>query len=123
MCLFIASEETRNVSVTVTAENGSSKTYNIAVTRGKDPNKKLFKDNYLTSITPSIGILSPVFNKEKTNYVIYLPYEVDSITFNVTLSDTKYGILTTDIPKTLMPGVSNVFKYTVKLKMKIMHGI
>lgn len=110
----IASEETRNVSVTVTAENGSSKTYNIAVTRGKDPNKKLSKDNYLTSITPSIGILSPVFNKEKTNYVIYLPYEVDSITFNVTLSDTKYGILTTDIPKTLMPGVSNVFKYTVK---------
>ena len=110
----IASEETRNVSVTVTAENGSSKTYNIAVTRGKDPNKKLSKDNYLTSITPSIGILSPVFDKEKTNYVIYLPYEVDSITFNVTLSDTKYGILTTDIPKTLMPGVSNVFKYTVK---------
>lgn len=110
----IAPEETRNVSVTVTAENGSQKTYNIAVTRGKDPNKKLSTDNYLTSITPSIGILSPVFDKEKTNYVIYLPYEVDSITFNVTVSDTKYGVLTSDIPSTLMPGISNVFKYTVK---------
>ena len=110
----IAPEETRNVSVTVTAENGSQKTYNIAVTRGKDPNKKLSKDNYLSNLTPSIGILSPVFDKEKTNYVIYLPYEVDSITFNVTVSDTKYGVLTQDIPSTLMPGISNVFKYTVK---------
>ena len=109
----LISEETRNVSVTVTAENGSSKTYTIAVTRGKDPNKPLSNDNNLTSLTPSIGILSPVFDKEKTNYVIYLPYEVDSISFNTTLSDTKYGTMTTDGPDTLMPGISNVFKFNV----------
>lgn len=109
----LISEETRNVSVTVTAENGVSKTYTIAVTRGKDPNKKLSNDNYLTQIIPSIGILSPEFDKEKTNYVIYLPYEVDSISFNTALSDTKYGVLDVDAPDTLMPGISNVFKFNV----------
>ncbi len=109
----LISEETSNVSVTVTAENGASKTYTIAVTRGKDPNKVLSTDNYLRKLEPSIGILSPVFDKEKENYVIYLPYEVDTISFNAKVSDSRYGILNIDAPDKLVPGIANVFRFNV----------
>ena len=109
----LISEETSNVSVTVTAENGASKTYTIAVTRGKDPNKVLSTDNHLRKLEPSIGILSPVFDPEKENYVIYLPYEVDTISFNAKVSDSRYGILNVDAPDKLVPGIANVFKFSV----------
>ena len=107
-------EETQNVYIKVTAENGSSKTYTISVTRGKDPNKKLSDDNYLTKIEPSIGILSPVFNKDIKDYVIYLPYEVDKISFDVSVSDTRYATLTKDEPEQLQSGITNKYTYTVK---------
>lgn len=109
----LISEETSNVSVTVTAENGASKTYTIAVTRGKDPNKVLSTDNHLRKLEPSIGILSPVFDPEKENYVIYLPYEVDTISFNAKVSDSRYGILNTDAPDKLVPGIANVFRFSI----------
>ena len=109
----LVSEETSNVSVTVTAENGATKTYTIAVTRGKDPNKVLATDNYLRKLEPSIGILSPVFDPEKENYVIYLPYEVDSISFDAKVSDSRYGVLNIDAPDKLVPGIANVFKFSV----------
>ena len=109
----LISEETSNVSVTVIAENGASKTYTIAVTRGKDPNKVLSTDNHLRKLEPSIGILSPVFDPEKENYVIYLPYEVDTISFNAKVSDSRYGILNVDAPDKLVPGIANVFKFSV----------
>ncbi len=109
----LISEETSNVSVTVTAENGASKTYTIAVTRGKDPNKVLSTDNHLRKLEPSIGILSPVFDPEKENYVIYLPYEVDTISFNAKVSDSRYGILNVDAPDKLVPGIANVFRFSV----------
>lgn len=109
----LISEETSNVSVTVIAENGASKTYTIAVTRGKDPNKVLSTDNHLRKLEPSIGILSPVFDPEKENYVIYLPYEVDTISFNAKVSDSRYGILNVDAPDKLVPGIANVFRFSV----------
>ncbi len=109
----LISEETSNVSVTVTAENGASKTYTIAITRGKDPNKVLSTDNHLRKLEPSIGILSPVFDPEKENYVIYLPYEVDTISFNAKVSDSRYGILNVDAPDKLVPGIANVFRFSV----------
>lgn len=109
----LVSEETSNVSITVTAENGASKTYTIAVTRGKDPNKVLSTDNYLRKLEPSIGILSPVFDREKENYVIYLPYEVDTISFNAKVSDSRYGILNIDAPEKLVPGIANVYRFNV----------
>ena len=109
----LVSEETSNVSVTVYAENGAAKTYTIAVTRGKDPNKILATDNHLRKLEASIGILSPVFDPEKENYVIYLPYEVDSISFNAIVSDSRYGVLNIDAPDKLVPGIANVFKFSV----------
>ena len=111
----LPAEETTDVLVRVTAENGSVKTYTIKVTREKDPNKPLSGNNYLSSLTASIGMLSPVFNKEKLNYVIYLPYEVDSITFNAEVDDKKYGKLETSGPEKLNVGSNKyVFKVTTE---------
>ena len=81
-----------NVKVVVEAENGSTKTYYIDVFRegevkGVEENKSY--DSSLSSIKPSVGILSPVFNKETYNYIVYLPYEQDKISFSATASDSK----------------------------------
>lgn len=109
----LVAESSNKVTVTITAENGSKKTYTINVTRGKDPNKKLSNNNYLTYLKPSIGILSPVFNKEKTNYEIWLPYEVDKISFDYGVEDTKYATTKFTGNDILQPGVSNIYKITV----------
>ena len=108
----LVAEETTQVKVIVTAENGSSKTYVINVKRGKDPNKKLSNNNYLSNLTASVGMLSPAFNKEKTNYAIYLPYEVSNISFDLGVEDTKYATIKKEENNSLGIG-SNVFKYTV----------
>ncbi|MDD6223978.1 MAG: cadherin-like beta sandwich domain-containing protein [bacterium] len=100
----LVAEETRDVKIQVTAENGSVKTYTIHVSRGKDPNKVLSTNNYLASLTVSVGILSPQFEKEKENYIIYLPYEIDSIQIDAVVEDTKYGILKKEGPEKLSVG-------------------
>ena len=101
-----------NVRVVVTAENGDKKTYTIKVTRQPDPNKNLSANNNLTNIIPSVGILSPVFKTEVNDYVIYLPYEISTITFNVTLEDDKATIEKEEV-ESLIVG-NNVFKYDVR---------
>lgn len=108
----LIAEGTKDVNVTVTAENGARKTYTIKVTRGKDPNKVLSTNNYLSSLTTNQGILSPTFDKDKINYIIYLPYEIENIELNATVEDTKYGVLTKDGPEKLLVG-SNKYTFTV----------
>lgn len=108
----LISEGTKDVTVTVVAENGSKKSYVIKVTRGKDPNKVLDTNNYLSSLTASVGMLSPVFDREKTNYIVYLPFEVEQIEFNAVVEDTKYAVLTKDGPDKLSVG-SNKYTFTV----------
>lgn len=109
----LIAEETKDVTITVTAENGSKKTYTISVTRGKDPNKKLSDNNYLSYLNIDIGILSPEFNKEKTNYEVWLPYEVDKINFDYGVEDTKYATIKFKGNNTLQPGINNVYKIIV----------
>lgn len=109
----LIAEETNTVTITVTAENGSKKAYIINVTRGKDPNKELSNNNYLTKIIPSIGMLSPVFNKNNTEYEIWLPYEIDKISFDYQVEDTKYATIKLDGNSTLQPGISNIYKIIV----------
>lgn len=109
----LVAEESTDVNITVTAENGSQKVYTISAKRGKDPNKKLSDNNYLTNIKPSIGILSPVFNKENEQYEIWLPYEVDKISFEYGVEDTRYATIKFEGNDTLSAGISNIYKITV----------
>lgn len=109
----LIAETTNQVTITVTAENGSKKTYTISVKRGKDPNKILSTNNYLTHLKPSIGILSPVFDKNNNDYEIWLPYEIDKISFDYQVDDKKYATIKFEGKDTLQPGVSNIYKIIV----------
>lgn len=109
----LVEEETTKVTIKVTAENGSTKTYTINVKRGKNPNKVLNTDNKLLSLTPSIGILSPVFSSDTNNYFIYLPYEVEEISFEYEISDKKYGKVEESKIDKLVPNSANKFSFTV----------
>ena len=70
---------TTKVTVTVTAESGDKKTYTISVKRAQDPNYVPSGENDLASITVEGFLLSPVFSADNQSYVIWLPYEVDSV--------------------------------------------
>ena len=108
----LVAEETTTVTIKVTAENGQVKTYTISVKRGKDPNKPLSNNNYLANLSVSVGMLSPTFNKEKSNYAVYLPYEVSYIEVYTEVEDTKYGVLKKEENNNLSIG-NNLFRYTV----------
>lgn len=109
----LVAEEVTQVKITVTAENGVSKTYVIDVKRGKDPNKPLSNNNYLAYLNISEGMmLSPSFDREKLNYAVYLPYEVSHIDISYGVEDTKYATVTAEGNNQLSIG-NNLFKYTV----------
>ena len=109
----LAAEETTNVTIVVTAENGSTKTYTISASRGKDPNKVLSKDNNLVSLSIDQGILSPAFTSEQTNYAVYLPYEISKINIAYEISDKRYATAVYHGPDELGVG-NNVFTIAVK---------
>ena len=77
------------VKVVVTAENGSQKIYQIKVTRQKDPNYKGSDDNTLASLEVDSGVLSPKFDPERGNYVVWLPYETKSLKVTAKAADDK----------------------------------
>ena len=64
------------VTITVKAENGSTKTYQLTVTRKQDPNYKASSNANISQITLSAGLLSPVFSADIADYIVYLPYEM-----------------------------------------------
>lgn len=77
------------VTITVTAENGATKRYYIYVTRQEDPNYVPSSDATLSSLAPSTGTLSPAFREDVLDYVVYVPYEVESIQLSGTAKDAK----------------------------------
>lgn len=79
------------VTVTVKAENGTSKAYKITVTRKQDPNYVASNDASLSALSVSVGQVSPAFSKDIKDYVVYLPNEAVGSTFTVdgTMNDTK----------------------------------
>ncbi len=109
----LTAEETTNVTIVVTAENGSTKTYTISAARGKDPNKVLSKDNNLVALSVDQGILSPAFSSEQTNYAVYLPYEISKINIAYEISDKRYATAVYHGPDELGVG-NNVFTIAVK---------
>jgi hypothetical protein len=78
-----------NIPIVVTAQNGSPKTYQVAVSRGVSSN------NNLQGLTVSPGTLSPAFNENRTS----TSYEVNNVASSVTsvtvtprLRDTTAGM-------------------------------
>lgn len=70
---------TTDVTVTVTAENGTTKTYHILVTRPVDPSQVAPDVSTLEELTLEGFLLSPVFDSIVLDYIVYLPNEVESL--------------------------------------------
>lgn len=100
---------TTNVTVTVTAENGAKKTYTIAVSRAKDPNYQASGNNNLSGISVEGFLLSPVFTPENTQYVIWLPYETESVKIGGSAADSKASVAV-EGGETLAAGQDNIVK-------------
>lgn len=72
-----------NVSVKVTSESGSTKTYTIKITREDDRSS----NNYLKSLNVDSGNFD--FNKNNLNYSFSVPNEVTTIKVYATAEDSK----------------------------------
>ena len=83
---------TTKVTVTVTAENGSKKVYTISVHREKDPNYVANTNNTLKELSVDGFLLSPAFTPENTSYIVWLPFETESITVNGAAEDSKASV-------------------------------
>lgn len=79
-------------TITVTAQNGATKTYTISVTREGNPNYIPNTNNKLSSINVEGFLLSPAFNAEITEYVVWLPYEISEIKISGTAADTRASV-------------------------------
>lgn len=69
--------------IVVTAENGTTKTYTINVTR----NDNRDTNNYLSSLTTNVGLLE--FNKDKLNYTLSVSNNIEEATITATAESTK----------------------------------
>lgn len=98
--------ETTKVTIKVTAENGSAATYTISVKREKDPNIEESGDNHLSGIRVGGFVLSPEFSPERTKYIIWLPYETDSLTV-MGLTQDSAATVRTEGGRNLIAGADN----------------
>lgn len=100
---------TTKVTVTVTSESGSKRTYTISVKRAQDPNYVKSTDNSLSAITVEGFLLSPVFTSENTSYLIWLPYETEKVAVAGTANDSKASVRT-EGGESLIAGADNEIK-------------
>ena len=91
----LAPNATTDVTVTVTAENGTTKTYHILVTRPVDPTQVPSDVTTLEELTLEGFLLSPVFDPLVMDYTVYLPNEVDSLQLAVKATNP---LATVEIP-------------------------
>lgn len=96
------------VSVVVKAENGNTKTYKISVNRKQDPNYVASSNADLKELTVSGGMISPGFAADKTDYIVYVPYEYVGNAFSATGSaaDGKASGVTDGKIEALVEGVN-----------------
>ena len=124
---------TTDVTITVTAENGAKKVYTITVTREQDPNYVPSANNELASIVVDGFLLSPIFSSEVLDYVIWLPYETESVVVSGVPVDELASVQVVG-GENLLPGEDNVIQviciaengeqreYTVIAKRAAAHG-
>ncbi len=107
------------VKVTVTASDGTKNVYTITITREQDPNYVPSSDALLSGISVSDGKLSPVFSPDIKTYIVYLPFEVESITINAETKD-KNASGPEEIKSDLNEG-DNVFELTCTAEDGVNH--
>ncbi len=82
--------------IVVTADDGSVNTYGIDIV------KDISSNNYLDSLIPSEGVLSPSFDKDTLEYTLEVEYETDMLSFIATPSSnlsTVKGIENSVVPE------------------------
>lgn len=84
--------KTSNVTVTVTAENGSVRAYTIAVTREDAPDRIPSDNCDLQNMEVTGYKLSPEFQPDVTDYVLWLPYETTNVEIIATPADSKAAV-------------------------------
>ena len=114
---------TTNVTVTVTAENGTKKTYSIRVKRAQDPNYVPSSNAGLSELTVEGLPLSPAFSPDVKQYYVWLPYETEVLVLAAKGADAKASVTIgnaeglqpgrTDIPVTVTAEDGTVQVYTV----------
>ena len=108
---------TTTVSVTVTAENGATKTYSIRVKREQDPNYVPSANANLSQLTVQDYQLSPIFSTSVTQYYVWLPYECESVALSAFAEDGK-AMVDISQPTTLTAGKGNDILITVTAENK-----
>lgn len=101
------------VAVIVKAENGNKKTYTISVKRDADPNYVPSSNNNLSSLKVDGYVLSPKFSEDVNNYIVWLPYETESINVSGVCENEKASI-NVEGGETLEAGQDNKIKVVVK---------
>ena len=100
-----------NFTITVTAENGIKKTYNIKVYRNDNRDK--------TNTLSFLGIdgfnLSPAFDKNTTSYTLKVKKDVTSVKINATLESSKSSFVKNYGPRTVN---LNYGENTIQIQVK-----
>ncbi len=99
------------VTVTVKAEDGSSKVYTLSISRPKDPNYVPSGNNHLESIQAEDFRLSPVFDPYQTEYLIWLPYETENVEVTAKAADSTAQV-TVEGGTNLVAGADNTITIT-----------
>lgn len=77
------------LKIIVTSEDKSSTTtYEVNINRAKSSN------NYLKELTPSVGVLSPEFDKNTLSYVVDVDYKTDYMDLKAVLKRPKKATMT-----------------------------
>ena len=72
-----------NIEITVKAENGDTQVYRLTVTKAASNNANL------SMIIAKESVLDPVFEKNKTDYVLKVIENVTSLTLSITTEDSR----------------------------------
>lgn len=88
---------TTDVTVTVKAEDGTTKVYHIKTKRAQDPNYVASTVNTLSALAVENFQISPAFTPDRTAYAVYLPYETESLVLSTELTDKKADVALPDL--------------------------
>ena len=78
-----------DVTITVSAENGETKTYTVSIYREQDPSYIKDSDTTLLSLSVDGYTISPAFDPEILQYYVLLTYEADSLSIKANATSNK----------------------------------